>query len=186
LKRVLALSIAMLAVLATPAQGQAPATGGVEFLQEDLSPIPRETVPGATAVLLESGYAAAPELAPPAVQEAIWAANELQDKPYRYGGGHQLFADTAFDCSGTVSYALNAAGLLKRPLDSTSFMRWGLKGPGQWITVFANRGHAYVVIAGLRLDTSSAGDPAARGRGPRWRSTQRSSKGYRVRHPVGA
>ena len=86
-------------------------TGGLEFVDPDI-PLPRLTVPGTRAVLMEDGLAAAPELAPPEVQEAIWAANDLQDKPYRYGGGHQRFEDTGYDCSGTVSFALNAAGLL--------------------------------------------------------------------------
>jgi hypothetical protein len=84
-----------------------------------------------------------------------------------------------------VSYALNGGGLLKSPLDSSSFMRWGEKGPGAWITVYTNPGHAYVIIAGLRLDTSSAGDRVNTGRGPRWRSTARKFRGYRARHPLG-
>jgi hypothetical protein len=142
------------------------------------------TVPGTQAVLLPDGTAAAPLDAPPQVQAAVWAANTIQTLPYRYGGGHRSFISRrGYDCSGTVSFALNAAGLLKRPLDSGSFMRWGAKGPGTWFTIYTNPGHAYVVIAGLRLDTSSAG--AGGGKGPRWRAKGRPSAGYKIRHPKG-
>jgi hypothetical protein len=145
---------------------------------------PKPLVPGVKAVLLADGTAAAPAAAPPNVQNAIWAANTLQKLPYRYGGGHRSFISRrGYDCSGTVSFALNAAGLLKRPLDSGSFMRWGKKGPGAWFTIYTNRGHAYAVIAGLRLDTSSAG--AGGGSGPRWRGKGRPSVGYKTRHPRG-
>ena len=145
---------------------------------------PQPIVPGVQAVLLPDGTAAAPADAPPQVQNAVWAANTIQTLPYRYGGGHKSFISRrGYDCSGTVSFALNAAGLLKRPLDSSSFMRWGAKGPGQWFTVYTNPGHAYVVIAGLRLDTSSAG--AGGGKGPRWRAKGRPTAGYKVRHPRG-
>ena len=145
---------------------------------------PQPIVPGVQAVLLPDGTAAAPADAPPQVQNAVWAANTIQTLPYRYGGGHKSFISRrGYDCSGTVSFALNAAGLLKRPLDSSSFMRWGAKGPGQWFSVYTNPGHAYVVIAGLRLDTSSAG--AGGGKGPRWRAKGRPTAGYKVRHPRG-
>ena len=160
-------------------------TGGAEF-GADSNPIPRETVPGTQAVLLDSGYAAAPADAPPQVQEAVWAANEIQDKPYVWGGGHGSFDAKGYDCSGTVSYALHAAGLLRRPRDSGSLMRYGASGIGRWFTIYTNSGHAYVVIAGLRLDTSAAGDRGAtRGNGPRWRQTNRPQRGFRVRHPIG-
>ncbi len=191
--------------LAAPAAGQAPApappTGGAAYEPPAppapaIAPAPstpeRPTVPGARAVLLPSGLAAAPAAAPPQVQAAVWAANALQSKPYRYGGGHARFDDTGYDCSGTVSYALNAAGVLERPLDSSSFMRWGVSGRGQWITVYTNPGHAYVVIAGLRLDTSAAGVSTRRWarttavqRGPRWRPTTRRLAGFTARHPLG-
>jgi hypothetical protein len=145
---------------------------------------PKPLVPGTQAVLLPDGNAAAPTDAPPQVQNAIWAANTIQKLPYRYGGGHRSFISRrGYDCSGTVSFALNAAGLLKRPRDSSGFMRYGAKGPGAWITIYTNPGHAYVVIAGLRLDTSAAG--AGGGKGPRWRATGRPTAGYTVRHPRG-
>jgi hypothetical protein len=148
-------------------------------------------VPGTVAKLLPDGTAAAPALAPPQVQQAIWASNAIQRKPYVYGGGHGSFKARGYDCSGTVSFALHAAGLLDTPLDSGSFMRWGARGKGKWITIYTNPGHAYAVIAGLRLDTSSAGvSRTASGikalqRGPRWRPTGRPSRGYRKRHPLG-
>jgi hypothetical protein len=145
---------------------------------------PKPIVPGVQAVLLPDGTAAAPADAPPQVQNAIWAANTIQTLPYKYGGGHKSFISRrGYDCSGTVSFALNAAGLLKRPRDSSSFMRYGAKGPGQWFTVYTNPGHAYVVVAGLRLDTSAAG--AGGGKGPRWRAKGRPTAGYTVRHPRG-
>jgi len=142
---------------------------------------------------MPDGTAAAPADAPVEVQKAIWAANTIQDLPYRYGGGHAKVEDTAYDCSGTVSYALIHAGLLKSPLDSGSFFHFGKRGRGQWITIFTNSGHAFAVIAGLRLDTSSYATRAlnkrkyskALERGPRWRPTKRPGKGFRKRHPVG-
>jgi hypothetical protein len=169
-----------------------PPTGGASYTPPPPPPpdsgtvLPglQPTVPGTRAVLLPDGTAAAPLDAPPQVQAAVWAANTIQTLPYRYGGGHRSFISRrGYDCSGTVSFALNAAGLLKRPLDSGSFMRWGAKGPGTWFTIYTNPGHAYVVIAGLRLDTSSAG--AGGGKGPRWRAKGRPAAGYKLRHPKG-
>ncbi len=157
-------------------------TGGAEYGQANPALTP--TVPGLVAQLLPDGRAAAPELAPDAVKAAIWSANEIIGKPYRYGGGHRRFRSNGYDCSGTVSYALHGGGLLRSPLDSSSFLRWGDRGAGQWITVYTNPGHAFVVIAGLRLDTSAAGDPSG-ARGPRWRPNLRRSRGFRTRHPVG-
>jgi cell wall-associated NlpC family hydrolase len=155
---------------ATPA-----GTGGAAF---DVPPA-QPTVPGAKAVV-KDGVAYAPLDAPVEIQKAIWAGNEIQAKPYVYGGGHRSFKSTGYDCSGTVSYALHGGGLLETPLDSGSFMSWGEKGRGLWITVYTNPGHAYVYIAGLRLDTSGTG-----GRGPRWRTAKRSNRGFKARHPLG-
>jgi hypothetical protein len=131
-----------------------------------------------------NGLAYAPSGAPPAVTQAIEAGNRIIGMPYRYGGGHQSFEDSGYDCSGSVSYALHGGHLLKSPLDSSSFESWGSDGPGQWITVYTNPGHAYMVIAGIRLDTSSADDPHG-GSGPRWRPLRRSDSSYTARHPVG-
>ncbi len=137
------------------------------------------TVPGDVGVI-RNGLAFAPANAPLPVQQAIWAANKLRHKPYTYGGGHQSFRSRGYDCSGTVSYALHAAGLLDSPLDSGSFMKWGERGRGQWITVYTNPGHAWAIIAGLRLDTSGPGES-----GPRWRTETRTGRGFRARHPEG-
>jgi hypothetical protein len=127
--------------------------------------------------------AIAPDDAPPEVKAAIEAANRITNKPYKYGGGHGRWEDSGYDCSGAVSYALHGGGFLDRPLDSSGLARWGAAGRGEWITVYANSGHAYVVIAGLRFDTSSGGSNS--GSGPRWRETSRSSSGYTARHPDG-
>jgi cell wall-associated NlpC family hydrolase len=124
--------------------------------------------------------AVAPAGAPPAVQAAIAAANRITDRPYRYGGGHATVEDSGYDCSGAVSYALIGAGLLDAPRPSSGLMRFGEPGAGQWITVYAHGGHAFVVIAGLRFDTSGAGES-----GPRWRPQPRSGDGYTIRHPAG-
>jgi cell wall-associated NlpC family hydrolase len=136
------------------------------------------TAPGTAR--LDAGVAYAPPAAPIAVVRAIRAGNRLQDKPYLYGGGHKSFKSAAYDCSGAVSYALHGGGLLTAPLNSSALMAWGTAGPGSWITVYANPGHAYAVIAGLRLDTSGTG-----GRGPRWQLIQRDATGFVARHPAG-
>ena len=156
-----------------------PATGGAAY-----GVVYQPTVPGVVAQMV-NGVAFAPDQAPDPVKQAIWAANQIVGMPYRLGGGHKLgFVDHAYDCSGTVSFAMHGAGLLATPRDSSSFMRYGVAGKGQWITVYTNPGHAFAVIAGLRLDTSAAGDPAG-GSGPRWRPNLRSTRGYRARHPAG-
>ena len=126
--------------------------------------------------------AIAPDDAPQEVKDAIDAANAITNKPYRYGGGHGSFEDSGYDCSGAVSYAMHGGGFLSKPRDSTGFESWGSSGKGAWITVYANSGHAYTVIAGLRFDTSSGGSGES---GPRWRTTSRSSSGYVARHPAG-
>jgi cell wall-associated NlpC family hydrolase len=140
------------------------------------------TAPGDKATMSSDGvHAIAPADAPPQVQEAIDAANRIVTKPYKYGGGHGRWDDSGYDCSGAVSYALHGAGLLDTQMASSDLESWGSRGRGQWITVYANSGHAYVIIAGLRFDTS--GD--ARGSGPRWHTDLRSGSGYVTRHPSG-
>jgi hypothetical protein len=192
--RAFALTLLLIAVVPTAAHAQSPSTGGAAFADAPTEPS-HIVVAGAVAQLLPDGSAAAPADAPVEVQNAIFAANRLNGKPYIYGGGHRRWEDRGYDCSGTVSYALHGAGLIDASMASGGFMRWGEKGPGQWITVYANGGHAYAVIAGLRLDTSTYGSAARRSarrvaksayeRGPRWRPTQRPSTGFRVRHPLG-
>jgi hypothetical protein len=168
----------------TPATATTPAdTGGTGYGLPN--PATTQLTPEQTATILPTGYAAAPISAPQEVKDAIAAANEIIGKPYVYGGGHNAkFLSRGYDCSGTVSYALHGADLLKSPLDSSSFMKWGAKGPGLWFTVYTNPSHAFAIIAGLRLDTSAAGDPDG-GKGPRWRPVLRSTKGFTARHPVG-
>jgi peptidoglycan hydrolase-like protein with peptidoglycan-binding domain len=137
-----------------------------------------QTAPGSKATMSSDGlHAVAPSDAPPEVQAAITAANKIVGKPYKYGGGHGSWNDSGYDCSGTVSYALHGAGLLDRPMSSGEFGGWGVRGKGAWMSVYYNSGHAYAVIAGLRLDTSGSG-----GRGPRWHTDMRSGDGYSVTH----
>lgn len=134
--------------------------------------------PVGRARLLPNGLAVAPADAPPVVKAVIAAGNEIATKPYKYGGGHGRWRDSGYDCSGSISYALHGAGLLSSALDSTGFMSWGGRGKGRWITIYSNPSHAYMVVAGLRFDTSGA-------RPSRWQTTQRSPKGFVVRHPRG-
>ena len=139
------------------------------------------TSSGATATLNPDGTASAPAGAPQAVAQIIAAGNQIAHTPYEYGGGHtDDFQDSGYDCSGSVSFALHGAGLLPAPLDSGEFMSWGDEGPGQWVMIYANEDHVYMVVAGLRFDTSGASAS-----GSRWQTEGRSSSGYVVRHPPG-
>jgi cell wall-associated NlpC family hydrolase len=144
---------------------------------------PQLLVPGMIARYV-NGLAAAPISVPAAVQEIIWAGNELIGLPYIYGGGHASFISPGYDCSGTVSFALHGANLLQTPEDSSEFEVWGSHGAGRWVTIFANGGHAYMTVAGLRLDTSAADDPSNE-QGPRWRPLRQGNEGFVVRHPLG-
>jgi cell wall-associated NlpC family hydrolase len=144
---------------------------------------PQLLVPGALARYV-NGLAAAPMSAPESVQKVIWAGNEIIGLPYIFGGGHASFDSPGYDCSGTVSFALHGGGLLTTPEDSSEFMVWGSHGAGRWIAVFGNAGHAYMDVAGLRLDTSAADDPTDQ-QGPRWRPLRIGNGGYTVRHPLG-
>ena len=141
------------------------------------------TTPGNEA-RLRGGLALAPANAPLSVKRAIWAANQLRTKPYRYGGGHRSFNDSGYDCSGTVSYALAGAGLVSAPLSSNDLRAYGNRGRGKWITVYARSGHVFAVIAGLRLDTTSLHNPSRRW-APRWQSAERMPFGFEARHPYG-
>jgi cell wall-associated NlpC family hydrolase len=144
---------------------------------------PELLVPGTTARFID-GIAAAPEGVPAVIQDIIWAGNELIGLPYIYGGGHGSFVSPGYDCSGTVSFALHGADLLSVPKDSSEFEAWGSHGAGRWIAIFSNPGHAYMTVAGLRLDTSPAEDPADL-EGPRWRPLRQTNAGFIVRHPLG-
>jgi peptidoglycan hydrolase CwlO-like protein len=141
--------------------------------------VPAPLTPGQTAGFISESQASAPASAPDAVKAAISAANAIADTPYIWGGGHGSFESSGYDCSGAVSYAMHAGGWLESPLDSTGLSTWGEPGPGRWITVYANAGHAWVMIAGLAFDTSG-------GAGPRWHSSPVSStEGFIARHPPG-
>jgi hypothetical protein len=176
-----ALACACLGLLASSGTAAAQqATGGARF-----TPPP----PPPKRATIVNGKAVAPAGAPRRVVRVIAYANRLVRKPYRYGGGHRPFAsrlEAGYDCSGAVSYALFGGRLLRAPLDSTGFTRWGLRGPGRWITVYAHGGHAYLVVAGLRFDTSMH-DPDAPGprSGPRWSKRLRRSAAFVARHPRG-
>ncbi len=140
---------------------------------------PAPLTPGQSAEFISESQASVPSSAPPAIQAAIEAANSIATTPYVWGGGHGSFSSSGYDCSGAVSFALNGGGFLSSPLDSTGLETWGDPGPGQWITVYANSGHAWVMIAGLAFDT--VGGP-----GPRWHSSPASStSGFIARHPPG-
>ena len=171
-------SVAALIALPAPALGAG--SGGIGPGGPPEGPTPGQTTPG-TKAKLKNGYAIPPANAPRKVVRAIEAANEIvKNKPYCLGGGHGRRRDSCYDCSGTVSYALTGAGLLDASMPSGDFMRWEEAGKGRWITVYANGGHAYAVIAGLRLDTSMT-----TGEGPGWSAQMRSGSGYAKRHPAG-
>jgi peptidoglycan hydrolase-like protein with peptidoglycan-binding domain len=144
------------------------------------TPAPATLTPGSKATVGSDGLAVAPADAPDLVKQIIAAGNEIAKTPYHYGGGHGKWQDSGYDCSGSVSYALHGAGLLDSPLTSGDFESWGDPGPGQWVTIYANSGHVYMTVAGLRFDTS--GRSAA---GTRWQTASRSASGYTVVHPPG-
>ena len=150
-------------------------TGGAIYREP---PSPRKVVPGARGEVTPDGFAIAPASAPPAVRRVIAAGNKIAKTPYKWGGGHGRWEDTGYDCSGSVSYALRGGGLLDSPLVSGAFARWGADGVGKWITVYANGGHVYMVVAGMRFDTSSR-----RSSGSRWTAEQRSPRGFAATHP---
>jgi cell wall-associated NlpC family hydrolase len=162
--------------------GQVNTTGGSPVgVVADVKP--ELLVPGSLARYVD-GLAAAPMSAPTVVQEIIWAGNQIIGLPYIYGGGHGSFESPGYDCSGTVSFALHGGDLLAAPEDSSEFMVWGSHGVGRWVTIFSNPGHAYMDVAGLRLDTSSADDPSNQ-QGPRWRPLRPANSGFTIRHPLG-
>ena len=165
------------AILPAAANAQTHASGGASYY------------PGPKHAYVHNGKAVPPRNAPKAVRDVIKAANKIVTKPYRLGGGHGRWNDSAYDCSGSVSFALHGAHLLDSPEDSSGLMGWGKGGTGKWITVYANGGHAFLVVAGLRFDTGwrdsygqSHGD--APGSGPRW-GKPRPTDGFVSRHPGG-
>ena len=169
------------AIVAAAAREEDEPAGGTGTDPNQPAPAPAPEAPGEKARLRPGGLAIAPASAPPEIKAVIAAGNKIAKKPYKYGGGHARLNDSGYDCSGSMSYALRKAGLMSSSLDSSGFMRFGEPGRGRWITIRANRGHSYMMVAGLRFDTSGA---RARG-GSRWTTKMRSARGYRGRHPEG-
>jgi cell wall-associated NlpC family hydrolase len=154
-----------------------PGTGGAAYV----APPPVEkVVPGAKGSVSAEGFGVPPASAPDVVKSVIAAGNVIATTPYKWGGGHAKWDDTGYDCSGSVSYALHAAGLLERPLVSGDFAHWGDEGEGRWISIYANGGHVYMVVAGMRFDTSARSQT-----GSRWTMAQRPSDGFSITHPSG-
>jgi cell wall-associated NlpC family hydrolase len=143
-------------------------------------PPPTKVVPGAKGTVSPDGYAVPPASAPEVVKSVIAAGNAIAKTPYKWGGGHASWNDTGYDCSGSVSYALHGGGLLRSPLVSGDFARWGASGPGAWITLYANASHVYMVVAGLRFDTSARTQT-----GSRWTPEMRPAEGFAITHPDG-
>jgi len=173
-------TVAIATVLAAPATAETP--GGVSSTTPEAPPTTETTAPPGKAIIV-GGRAIPPADAPPAVKKVIAAANKIRTKPYIYGGGHGRWWDAGYDCSGAVSFALHGGELITTPMPSGSLAGWGSAGKGRWITVYANGGHAYAVIAGLRWDT--AGNTS--GTGPRWHKSLRAQAGgpFTARHPDG-
>ena len=169
--------VAATALLAAPAKAETP--GGVSSTSPEAE---NPTAPPGKAILV-NGRAIPPVNAPAAVKKVIAAANKIRTKPYVYGGGHARWWDAGYDCSGAVSFALHGGSLIDTPMPSGSLAGWGNAGKGRWITVYANGGHAYAVIAGLRWDT--AGNTS--GTGPRWHKSLRAAASgpFTARHPTG-
>ena len=117
---------------------------------------------------------------PPVVRSVIRAGDRIAGRPYKYGGGHARWRDSGYDCSGSVSYALHGGGLLRSSLTSSGLMSYGAPGRGRWITIYANPGHVYMIVAGRRFDTSGRSES-----GTRWSARRRETAGYTIRHPPG-
>ncbi len=175
------------------AQGMTPngvVTRSVELtLRKDVAAV-EASPPTGTTRINGDGTATAPAGAPTAVLQVVAAANQILSTSYCVGGGHGSWTSSCYDCSGSVSYALHGAGLLTTPEDSTQLESWGESGPGRWITVYADAGHAFLVVAGRAFDTADYGGPnIPNGDGPRWRSNAlgnlQDGGDYVVRHPAG-
>jgi hypothetical protein len=139
---------------------------------------------------ISHGKAIPPSNAPRKVRQIIAAANKIVTKPYVYGGGHSSWNSRGYDCSGSVSYALHGAGYLRHALTSGDFAHWASPGRGRWVAIYANSGHVYMYVAGLRFDTGYRDSRASSygthgGTGPRWNKSGRPARGYAVRHPRG-
>lgn len=172
------ISMAAFAALAiAPASASAACNGGgLTSAKVDMcTPTPK-------ARLLSNGMLIPPKSAPPRVKRVIAAANKIRNKPYVYGGGHRRWFDRGYDCSGAVSFALRGGNFIDSPTPSGPLAAWGQRGKGRWISVYANAGHTYAVIAGYRWDTSGNSDGST---GPSWHRDTRGGRGFAVRHPAG-
>jgi cell wall-associated NlpC family hydrolase len=161
--------------------GVSPGAPSDAEVRRDLQRLKRYQRRARSGGLSESGphaLARAPFGAPARIADAVAGGNAIATFPYRLGGGHDLFVDNAYDCSGSVSYALAAAGLVGVPLSSGEFMKWGVPGRGRWLTVYANPGHVFMTVGALRFDTSGRAGP----RGSRWQIMPRSARGFVARH----
>lgn len=168
---------------ATPSLPAAPVDPVTPMLPEIVVPTSK-TIPGKVALVRADGKAAIPRGAPARVRSVIAAANTIIGKPYKWGGGHARLVDKGYDCSGSVSYALIRARLLGFSMVSGQLATWAAGGPGRWISIYANRNHVYMEVAGLRLDTSAVGDPTGR-MGVRWRPVIGKRPGFHTRHIPG-
>src|SRR6476661_1966822 len=189
-RRSMTATIAAAAVLALPAIAHADGTGGVGTGSPPpaangpapASDLAHPTVAG-TRTKLVKGIAYGPAAAPARVKRLIWSVHTILRKPYVYGGGHATWNDRGYDCSGLVSYAMHAAGLLKESLSAPGFFRFGTYGTGRWITLWVRSGHVFAVVGGLRLDTTPY--PSRGVEGPRWRPQMRDTAAFTPRHPAG-
>ena len=181
-ERAQAIETALLSEQRRRLAGRAAKSGELERIRSRLSSLrkrlARQARPGIRTN--PGGTAQAPAGAPAAVGLVIAAGNAIAGLPYLYGGGHAGFKDTAYDCSGSISYALAAAGLVSSPMASGGFLTWGESGPGKWITIYTNPGHMFMVVGGWRFDTT-----ALRGGGTRWTREMRPTGGFVARHPPG-
>ena len=160
-----------------------PLLGGVVSCSSQVKarrPVSYQFQSGRTA-MLKNGIAYAPRSAPAAVKRAIAAGNRLPGMPYKWGGGHAHLNDSGYDCSGTVSYVLREAGLMRGSIPSQDYFKYGKKGEGKWITLYVRDGHVFMTVAGLRLDTGGPGGET----GPRWKPQTRQGRGHYLRHPSG-
>jgi cell wall-associated NlpC family hydrolase len=165
--------------LAARGAKEGPSGPTLNQLQQELKQLKQSVGISGHPKVTSAGLAAVPSGVPAAVRAIVNAGNKIALLPYRYGGGHGSFRDNAYDCSASVSYALAAAGLVKEPLDSTAFESWGAPGRGKWVTVYANAGHAFMFVDGLRFDTGNLGG------GTRWTAQSRDVGGFVARHPPG-
>jgi hypothetical protein len=156
----------------------APSDAEVRRELRQLERYKRRVRSGGSLDISSSGQARSPVDAPAAISDVVAGGNAIATFPYRLGGGHGSFVDSAYDCSGSVSYGLAAAGMVEEPLTSGDFMKWGVPGPGRWLTVYANPGHVYMTVGGLRFDTSGRAGP----HGSRWQGAERGSNGFTARH----